>query len=74
MSIIPGSWGHPLPSSTITPDTTQSLVVAQDPPLRVYKKGEVRCLRYQTLSDSEMRRLEGRSDHRPVIGHFAVYV
>jgi hypothetical protein len=73
MSIIPGSWGHPQPSATAAPDTSQSLV-SQGPPLRVYKKGEVRCLGYQTLSDREMRRLEGRSDHRPVIGHFAVYV
>jgi hypothetical protein len=73
MSIIPSSWGHPHPSSTTAPDTSQPLVV-QGPPLRLYKKGEIRCLGYQTLSDREMRRLEGRSDHRPVIGHFAVYV
>jgi hypothetical protein len=38
------------------------------------KKGDVICLSYNTLDDREMRRLEGRSDHRPVIGSYAVYL
>lgn len=39
-----------------------------------HKKGDVICLNYTTLDDRAMRRLEGRSDHRPVIGSYAVYV
>jgi len=42
------------------------------PPL--HRKGDMECIAYETLSDKEMRRLEGRSDHRPVIGHYAVFV
>ena len=38
------------------------------------KKGDVICLSYNTLDDRGMRRLEGRSDHRPVIGSYAVYI
>jgi hypothetical protein len=38
------------------------------------KKGNVICLSYNTLDDRGMRRLEGRSDHRPVIGSYAVYL
>lgn len=38
------------------------------------RKGDVVCLSYRTLDDREMRRLEGRSDHRPVIGVYAIYV
>lgn len=37
-------------------------------------KGHVICLAYNTLDDRGMRRLEGRSDHRPVIGTYAVYI
>ncbi|KAJ3565155.1 hypothetical protein NP233_g7820 [Leucocoprinus birnbaumii] len=37
------------------------------------RKGEIVCLSYKTLDDQGMRRLEGRSDHRPVMGSFAVY-
>lgn len=37
------------------------------------RKGDVVCLGYHTLDDKGMRRLEGRSDHRPVIGSYAVY-
>ncbi|KAI9440125.1 DNase I-like protein [Lactarius indigo] len=36
--------------------------------------GDVLCLSYRTLDDRGMRRLEGRSDHRPVIGVYAIYV
>ena len=38
------------------------------------KKGDVLCLSYNTLDDKGMRRLEGRSDHRPVIGSYIVYI
>lgn len=38
------------------------------------RKGDVLCLDYNTLDDRGMRRLEGRSDHRPVIGSYAVYL
>ena len=38
------------------------------------RKGDVVCLSYRTLDDRGMRRLEGRSDHRPVIGVYAIYV
>ncbi|SPO39875.1 uncharacterized protein PSFLO_05356 [Pseudozyma flocculosa] len=31
------------------------------------KKGHIECLLYKSLDDREMRILEGRSDHRPVI-------
>jgi hypothetical protein len=37
-------------------------------------KGDVVCLSYRSLDDREMRVLEGRSDHRPVIGSYAVYI
>jgi hypothetical protein len=37
-------------------------------------KGHVICLAYNTLDDRAMRRLEGRSDHRPVIGTYALYI
>ncbi|KAI9512954.1 hypothetical protein F5148DRAFT_560300 [Russula earlei] len=39
-----------------------------------HRKGDVACLSYRTLDDRGMRRLEGRSDHRPVIGVYAIYV
>ncbi|KAH8094443.1 DNase I-like protein [Cristinia sonorae] len=48
---------------------------APEPPVPpVPQKGEVVCLEYRTLDDKGMRRLEGRSDHRPVIGSYAVYI
>ena len=37
-------------------------------------KGDVECLGYGSLDDRAMRRLEGRSDHRPVVGNFAIYL
>ncbi|KAG6873244.1 hypothetical protein C0995_001264 [Termitomyces sp. Mi166 len=43
-------------------------------PVALPRKGDVVCLGYDTLDDRGMRRLEGRSDHRPVIGSYAVYV
>ena len=38
------------------------------------RKGDVVCLGYDSLDDRAMRQLEGRSDHRPVIGSFAIYL
>ncbi|KAI0350062.1 DNase I-like protein [Trametes cingulata] len=38
------------------------------------RRGDVVCLKYDTLDDRAMRRLEGRSDHRPVIGSYALYI
>lgn len=38
----------------------------------VYTKGDIVCLSYNTLDDRGMRRLEGRSDHRPVIGTYVI--
>ena len=44
------------------------------PPPPPPKRGDVVCLKYDTLDDRGMRRLEGRSDHRPVIGSYALYI
>ncbi|KAG7089700.1 hypothetical protein E1B28_011355 [Marasmius oreades] len=44
------------------------------PSTKLPRKGDVVCLSYNTLDDKGMRRLEGRSDHRPVIGSYAVYL
>ena len=38
------------------------------------RKGEVVCLDYNALDDRGMRRLEGRSDHRPVTGTYILYI
>lgn len=38
-----------------------------EPPLLGPKKGHIECLLYKSLDDREMRILQGRSDHRPVI-------
>ncbi|KAG8823897.1 hypothetical protein FRC18_010642 [Serendipita sp. 400] len=54
--------------------TPEPALPVYGPAPKIYKRGEVRCLSYSTLSDREMRRLEARSDHRPVIGRFAVYI
>ncbi len=37
-------------------------------------KGEVQCLQYGTLDDAGMRKLEGRSDHRPIVFAALVFV
>ncbi|TIB64181.1 hypothetical protein E3P77_03219 [Wallemia ichthyophaga] len=34
------------------------------------QRGQVDCINYSSLTDYEMRKLEGRSDHRPVLGSF----
>lgn len=38
------------------------------------RRGEIVPISYDTLDDRAMHRLEGRSDHRPVLGTFAIYV
>ncbi|KIJ66753.1 hypothetical protein HYDPIDRAFT_108686 [Hydnomerulius pinastri MD-312] len=60
-------------------DTSQSITTQEStvstlslPPQPV--KGDVVCLGYSSLDDRGMRLLEGRSDHRPVIGSYAVYL
>ncbi|KAJ7032469.1 inositol polyphosphate phosphatase [Mycena alexandri] len=66
--------------SFLSHNSTQS-GSSQDPsvsidtiPPRIPRRGEVQCLNYNTLDDRGMRRLEGRSDHRPVIAAYVVYV
>ncbi|KAH7106478.1 DNase I-like protein [Auriculariales sp. MPI-PUGE-AT-0066] len=44
------------------------------PPPPVYRKGDVVCVNYTSLDDRQMRRLEGRSDHRPVIAEYALFL
>ncbi|KZW02792.1 DNase I-like protein [Exidia glandulosa HHB12029] len=44
------------------------------PPVPIHRKGDVVCISYSSLDDRQMRRLEGRSDHRPVIGQYAVFL
>ncbi|KAL5526765.1 hypothetical protein ACEPAF_8490 [Sanghuangporus sanghuang] len=46
------------------------------PPAKPHKphRGETVPLSYKSLDDQAMRQLEGRSDHRPVIGSYIVYI
>ncbi|GJE85589.1 EEP domain-containing protein [Phanerochaete sordida] len=44
------------------------------PPPPPHRRGDVVCLGYNTLDDRQMRRLEGKSDHRPVIGAYALFI
>ena len=46
----------------------------ESPPPPQHRRGDVVCLAYNTLDDRQMRRLEGKSDHRPVIGAYALYI
>lgn len=57
---------------TISPMELPPTPAPSPPPIP--QRGEVVCLEYRTLDDKGMRRLEGRSDHRPVIGSYAVYI
>lgn len=57
-------------SSTSQDPSLSTDVIPSRPP----RRGEVMCLNYKTLDDRGMRRLEGRSDHRPVIASYAVYI
>ncbi|EPQ54309.1 hypothetical protein GLOTRDRAFT_111629 [Gloeophyllum trabeum ATCC 11539] len=58
------------PNPTVQRPPTPTI---EAPPPRP-RKGDVVCLSYNTLDDRGMRRLEGRSDHRPVIGSYAIYI
>lgn len=65
---LPSLFSHNTQSSTsIERPSSADAVLAP-------RKGDVVCLSYDTLDDRGMRRLEGRSDHRPVIGSYVVYV
>ncbi|KAJ7274558.1 Endonuclease/exonuclease/phosphatase [Mycena haematopus] len=57
-------------SSAQSSSSQETDVVSPRPP----RRGEVVCLNYSTLDDRGMRRLEGRSDHRPVIAAYVCYV
>ncbi|TDL25516.1 DNase I-like protein [Rickenella mellea] len=59
--------------SSNTP-TRASTPLATDLHPRRPRRGDVIPLSYDTLDDQAMHRLEGRSDHRPVIGSYAIYV
>lgn len=48
--------------------------IPDSPPALLPRRGDVVCLGYNTLDDRQMRRLEGKSDHRPVIGAYALYI
>ncbi|KAL0954741.1 hypothetical protein HGRIS_003693 [Hohenbuehelia grisea] len=54
-----------------TPSAQSDAVTAVEPPPR---RGDVVCMNYKTLDDKGMRKLEGRSDHRPVIGSYRIYI
>lgn len=56
------------------PPPSPPAAIGPPPPPPLPKRGDVTCLMYDTLDDKGMRRLEGRSDHRPVIGSYALYV
>jgi hypothetical protein len=59
----------------LSPTSPQSNAVLEHPGSQVpstHTKGDIVCLGYNTLDDHGMRRLEGRSDHRPVIGTYVI--
>ncbi|KAF7330417.1 Inositol polyphosphate phosphatase [Mycena venus] len=68
---FPSFLSHNSTPSTSSQDPTLSTDVL---PPRPPRRGEVLCLNYNTLDDRGMRRLEGRSDHRPVIAAYVCYV
>ncbi|KAG6853783.1 hypothetical protein C0991_001372 [Blastosporella zonata] len=71
---FPSFFSHNTQSTTsIDQQSADSVPLAPAPPPPP-RKGDVVCLSYDTLDDRGMRRLEGRSDHRPVIGSYAVYI
>jgi hypothetical protein len=69
-----GMWGflNPFFPSSPSPSASTVELIPQGP--RRPRKGDVVCLSYNTLDDRGMHRLEGRSDHRPVMGAFGVYL
>lgn len=76
--VAPKRWFLNLISRDHAPSPSSSIPVPSpqppQPPPPQHRKGDVVCLKYHTLDDRQMRRLEGRSDHRPVIGSYAIYV
>lgn len=70
-SATPSLWRF-LPAFLSPTHHQGNMEIKHAPPLPI--KGHVICLAYNTLDDRGMRRLEGRSDHRPVIGTYAVYI
>ena len=74
-SHTPSRWRF-LPTffSLTTPPGAAPTEILAEPFPTAQKKGDVVCLTYHTLDDRGMRKLEGRSDHRPVIGSYIVYV
>lgn len=68
---LPSFLSNASTQSSASFDPPQSVDTAPPPPPR---KGDVVCLSYHTLDDRGMRRLEGRSDHRPVIGSYVIYL
>jgi hypothetical protein len=62
-------WFFPFPSFLTSRQTAEPIPSTPAP----HKKGDVICLSYDALDDRAMRKLEGRSDHRPVVGVYAVY-
>jgi hypothetical protein len=62
----------PSPGSGAGHDGTGAWAAPAESPR--HRKGDVVCFSYRTLDDRGMRRLEGRSDHRPVIGAYGIYV
>ncbi|KAJ6544832.1 inositol polyphosphate phosphatase [Mycena vulgaris] len=70
---FPSFLSHNSTNSGSSQSQDPSLLIDIIPP-RPPRRGEVLCLNYNTLDDRGMRRLEGRSDHRPVIASYAVYI
>ncbi|KAF9039704.1 DNase I-like protein [Hymenopellis radicata] len=75
-SHTPSRWRflNPFVSHTNTVPTLNQMPDASVATPDIRRKGDIVCLSYDTLDDRGMRKLEGRSDHRPVIGSYAVYV
>ncbi|KAJ7494584.1 inositol polyphosphate phosphatase [Mycena galericulata] len=69
---FPSFLSHASTQSSSSHDASLSIDTTIPP--RPPRRGEVVCLNYNTLDDRGMRRLEGRSDHRPVIASYAVYI
>ncbi|KAL5525973.1 hypothetical protein ACEPAG_7311 [Sanghuangporus baumii] len=60
-------------AASLTYETPQN---QEPPPAKPHKprRGEIVPLSYKSLDDQATRHLEGRSDHRPVIGSYVVYI
>jgi len=65
-------WWHHLPGLLSRPSVHDQSAPNSGRP--EHRKGDVVVLSYKTLDDAEMRLLDARSDHRPVIGSYAVYI